>query len=88
MSREEEFGMMKATIDNNRDDIQEIKGLLKDHIKEQKQTNNEIRMALSNMRDELNIYKVVWSFVKLVGASALLVLTFKFGDVSSLWRNN
>lgn len=79
------FGYLNATVDRNSQDIRELKRIIESHIESQNGDIKELSENLQKVVDELNIYKAGIRLLKLLGASALLILTFKFGDISSIW---
>ena len=48
------------------------------------QVKHDIR--LDKLEEQISIYKTLIKVVKFVGYSTILILTFKFGDVSALWQ--
>mgnify|MGYP000011708625 CR=1 FL=1 len=85
-SSDEDIGYMRARVDQNSQDIKEIKGLIRAQTIAQAKNTKELTDNLKKVTDELSVYKAIIRLAKLMGASALLVMTFKFGDVSSLWQ--
>ena len=43
-------------------------------------------LRLDKLEEQISIYKTLIKVVKFVGYSTVLILTFKFGDVSALWQ--
>ena len=66
----------------NNEDI----GWLKANVEQILQNQQNFDKRLDTMEEQISIYRTVIKFVKFSGAAILLVLTFKFGDVSSLWE--
>lgn len=53
---------------------------------EAKEVEQRMVLLLSEVRDELNVYKTFIKFVKALGWTIAFVLAFKFGDISDLWK--
>ena len=66
----------------NNEDI----GWLKANVEQILENQNKFDKRLDDLEDQISIYRTAIKFVKFAGAAILLVLTFKFGDVSSLWQ--
>lgn len=85
-SSDEDIGYMRARVEQNTRDIKEIKRLIRAQTMAQAENTKELTDNLKKVTDELSVYKAVIRLAKLLGASALMVMTFKFGDLSSLWQ--
>lgn len=87
-SHAEEFGYIKAKVEENSTDIKEIKESFKEHMKQEVETSREISQTLKDLEKQLDMYRtVVWT-VKALGATVALLLAFKFGDIASLWKGD
>ena len=47
----------------------------------------ETRKSVQELKDDVNMYKHIIRVVKALGATAVLILTLKFGDISALWED-
>ena len=65
----------------NNEDI----GWLKANVEQILQNQQNFDKRLDVMEEQISIYRNAIKFVKFSGGAILLVLTLKFGDVSSLW---
>lgn len=82
----EELGYIKAKLEEYSEDIKDIKANIKEHTEQEMLHTQDISSTLKELQKELDMYKtVVWT-VKAIGASIILVLAFKFGDIGALWR--
>lgn len=81
-----DYGYMKATVEQNTREIGRLARLLEEHSKKSEANTEEIKVCMRQLRDELNTYKTIIRVIKLIGTSTLLILAFKFGDVTELWR--
>lgn len=80
-------GYTRALVEANVNAIKELKEEMKLQRKEAAERDSRIEQSILELKDELNVYKTVIKVVKLLGATALLILTLKFGDISQLWSN-
>lgn len=53
---------------------------------EAKEVEQRMVALLSEVRDELNVYKTFIKVVKTLGLTLAFALAFKFGDISDLWK--
>lgn len=53
---------------------------------EAKEVEQRMVTLLSEVRDELNVYKTFIKVVKTLGWTLAFALAFKFGDISDLWK--
>jgi hypothetical protein len=60
-----------------------IKDMLADHMKHSRQEREEMREELSTIKTEITKYKFLF---RAVVGTAIAILTFKFGDISSFWH--
>lgn len=80
-------GYTRALVEANMGAIKELKEEMKLQRKEAAERDSRIEQSILELKDELNVYKTVIKVVKLLGATSLLILTLKFGDISQLWSN-
>lgn len=73
--------------------IAEDIGWIKAHVERliANQLQHEVEHAalaakLSSIEDQISIYKTIIKTVQFIAAAILLLLTFKFGDVTTLWH--
>lgn len=84
----EDLGYLKATVDQNSKQIETLLKMFEEHIRHDELKTDVIMKQIDAIRDELDMYKLVARILKLVGASVVLILTLKFGDIGSLWRGS
>lgn len=77
MMSNEDIGYLKRAVE----DLSEV---IITHTKQQESDNKDIRIRLSFIEKELSMYKTIYKSLRLVGAIALLIITFKFGDIPTL----
>jgi len=56
------------------------------HAYHEEESIKELTRSVQDLRDEINTYKTVIRVIKAIGATAILVLTLKFGDIEELWK--
>lgn len=64
------------------EDIGWLKAKMEDILDNQK----DFGVRLKTVEEQISIYKTVIKFVKFAGLAVGAILTFKFGDVTSLWH--
>ena len=87
MTNSEDLGYLKATVDQNTQQITALTEMFSAHAEKEEKRTDEIMEHIQGLKDELNMYKAVIRVVKVVGATALLILTLKLGSIESLWKD-
>lgn len=87
VNKDEEYGYLKATVEANSAAIKELTTLMKEHAEDEKENISSVKSQIQGLRDELNTYKTVVRVLKAIGASAVLVLSWKLGDIATIWKN-
>lgn len=85
--RAEEYGYLKASVENNTKAIEDLTSFFKKHSEEEERHVHALASDIQELKDEINFYKSIVRVTKGLGATILLVAAFKFGDVAEIWRN-
>ena len=84
----EEIGYIKATVETNKEDVKELKELVKEFINRQENKEEDLKNQIRGIEDQLNLYRhFVW-FIKALSWTCVFILAFKFGDIESLWKGD
>ncbi len=79
-SLEEKMGACIAKIDHLCETMQT-------HIKDEEADRKDVHDRLKSIENDLVVRHAVLKFFKYLFASIVFIVTFKFGDIASLWRN-
>ena len=83
----ERFGDLRAGQRHMTEKIDDIASILKDHIKSEDARFDELEnVRLRKIEEQLSLGRFMLLILKAVGLTVVLILTFKFGDVTSLWK--
>jgi hypothetical protein len=82
----EDIGYLKGKVESNSASIDRLVEVFTQHIEKQDENTKAVNEALQAIRDELSVYKAVVRVIKFIGAVALAVVTFQFGDIDELWE--
>lgn len=85
--RSEDIGYMKAMIEENARNTAHLIASLRDHNKKDEEFHDNIMAALAQVREEVSAYKMIIRGIKISFAVVVAVLTFKFGDIASLFKS-
>jgi septation ring formation regulator EzrA len=77
-------GLITAHIEESKSDRASLRDEIKSLQKDVATTKAEIGEQVSNLEKEITKYK---HFFRAILLTATLIATFKFGDISSLWRD-
>lgn len=83
----EELGYLKAQVENTAKSQERQEENQRRMWEELKAMREETRKSVQELKDDVNMYKHIIRVVKALGATAVLVLTLKFGDISALWED-
>lgn len=72
---------------SNKDDNDKQIGYLTRAVEENTEVLKNIVARLEKVEAQISLYKFMINTVKVLGASLLFILAFKFGDVKLLWKN-
>ncbi len=61
-------------------------GYLTRAVEENTEVLKNIATRLEKVENQISLYKFVINTVKVVGASIVFILAFKFGDIKTLWK--
>lgn len=86
LDKAEEFGEMKASVTNNTQAIEKLTELFEKHTEAEQDNVKELKDEIRKIHEEFIAYRTFMRFVKGLGAIAVLLLSFKFGDIVDVWR--
>lgn len=87
MGHDEEYGYLKATVENNTLQVERLTDMFMEHAKKEEERTEEIMVQIQALKDELNVYKTIVRVGKVIGSIAILILTLKFGEIEDLWKS-
>lgn len=83
----EEFGYLKASVENNTKMLSSLSDMMKGHMKEEREKREELQKELTEIKEDINLYKTVIKIMKALAGTAVFILAFKFGDIADLWED-
>ena len=89
-SADHERGVMSAQITALEKRMDREATTVTEWIAQHKDDNEEAHEALlieiREIKDNMSMYKHFWLFLKTFGLIGAAIMTFKFGDISAIWR--
>ena len=89
-SADKERGVMEGQIQGIMARQDREATTLTDWIEQHETTDKEEHAAIlaevKGIRDDMSMYKHFWLFLKTAALIGAAVMTFKFGDITALWR--
>lgn len=82
----EDIGYLKSTVESHNKDIQKLFEAITYKDQKDEEKLERVIATLDDMKDQFKAYKVVAKTIKFIGTLVLLVITFKFGDIPTLFK--